>query len=38
MKISKDWDDFMVKLNQIHPRVEDTIPMQIEDGSIKVRS
>jgi hypothetical protein len=38
MKISTDWDDFMVKLDQIHPRVEDTIPMQIEDGSIKVRN
>jgi hypothetical protein len=37
MKISADWDDFMVKLDQIHPRVEDTIPMRIDDGSIKVR-
>jgi hypothetical protein len=37
MKISTDWDDFMVKLEQIHPRVEDTIPMQIQDGSIKVK-
>lgn len=37
MKISNDWDDFMVKLDQIHPRVGDTIPMHIDDGSIKVR-
>lgn len=37
MKISADWDDFMVKLDQIHPRVEDTIPMQIDDGSMKVK-
>ncbi|HET7120504.1 MAG TPA: P63C domain-containing protein [Solirubrobacterales bacterium] len=37
MKISADWDDFMVKLDQIHPRVEDTIPMKIDDGSIKVK-
>jgi len=36
MKISNDWDDFMVKLDQIHPRVEDTIPMQIDDGSLKI--
>jgi hypothetical protein len=37
MRISNDWDDFMVKLDQIHPRVGDTIPMRIDDGSIKVR-
>ena len=37
MKISNDWEDFMVKLNQIHPRVDETIPMQLDDGSIKVR-
>jgi hypothetical protein len=36
MKISKDWDDFTVKLDQIHPRVGDTIPMRINDGSIKI--
>ncbi len=37
MKISKDWKDFTVKLDQIHPRVGDTIPMLIDDGSIKIQ-
>lgn len=37
MKISDTWDDFMLKLEQLHPRVGETIPMLIDDGSIKVR-
>ena len=34
MKISNNWKDFTIKLDQIHPRVGDTIPMLIDDGSI----
>jgi len=32
MKLSKDWDDFMRKLDQIHPRVGDTIPLPLDDA------
>ncbi|MEX1141414.1 MAG: P63C domain-containing protein [Thermoleophilaceae bacterium] len=31
MKLSKGWPDFMHKLDQIHPRVGDTIPLPFED-------
>jgi hypothetical protein len=31
MKLSRDWGDFSRKLDQIHPRVGDTIPLPIED-------
>lgn len=31
MKLSTDWEDFTRKLDQIHPRVGDTIPMVIDD-------
>lgn len=31
MKLSTDWDDFIRKLDQIHPRVGDTIPLQIQE-------
>jgi hypothetical protein len=37
MRISDTWDDFLVKLDQIHPRPGDTIQMRIDDGSIKLR-
>jgi hypothetical protein len=37
MKISTDWRDFTIKLDQIHPRIGDTIPMLIDDGSIRIR-
>ena len=30
MKLSKDWDDFRRKLEVIHPRVGDTIPLPFE--------
>ncbi|GAA0254682.1 hypothetical protein GCM10010492_64350 [Saccharothrix mutabilis subsp. mutabilis] len=30
MKLSTDWQDFIIKLDQIHPRVGDTIPLPIE--------
>lgn len=33
MKLSDDWQDFMNKLNRIHPRVGDTIPMAIDDDN-----
>jgi hypothetical protein len=29
MKLSSDWNDFKVKLDQIHPRIGDTIPLPI---------
>lgn len=32
MKLSRDWDDFTRKLDQIHPRVGDTIPMPLDEG------
>lgn len=32
MKLSRDWDDFSRKLDQIHPRIGDTIPMPLDDG------
>jgi hypothetical protein len=31
MKLSRDWNDFTRKLDQIHPRVGDTIPLPIDD-------
>jgi P63C domain-containing protein len=31
MKLSADWDDFTHKLDQIHPRIGDTIPLPIEE-------
>jgi hypothetical protein len=31
MKLSKDWKDFSNKLDQIHPRFGDTIPIPFED-------
>lgn len=34
MKISRDWKDFTMKLDQIHPRIGDTIPMALDDGSL----
>jgi hypothetical protein len=30
MKLSKDWDDFMFKLDRIHPRFGETIPLPLE--------
>jgi hypothetical protein len=30
MKLSKDWPDFMSKLDQIHPRLGDTIQLPLE--------
>ena len=34
MKLSEDWDDFVAKLNQIHPRYGDTValPLEYEDS------
>jgi hypothetical protein len=32
MKLSTDWRDFKVKLDQIHPRVGDTIPLPFDMG------
>jgi hypothetical protein len=34
MKLSKDWPDFMRKLEVIHPRVGDTIPMLLDDDRV----
>jgi P63C domain len=31
MKLSRDWHDFERKLDQIHPRIGDTIPLPFED-------
>lgn len=31
MKLSDNWDDFNRKLDQIHPRVGDTIPLPLDD-------
>jgi hypothetical protein len=31
MKLSKNWDDFRLKLDQIHPRIGDTIPLPLDD-------
>jgi hypothetical protein len=31
MKLSRDWQDFTIKLDQIHPRVGDTIPLPLDD-------
>lgn len=33
MKLSADWDDFMRKLDRIHPRVGDTIPLPFDEGA-----
>jgi hypothetical protein len=33
MRLSGDWDAFMRNLDQIHPRIGDTIPLFIEDSS-----
>lgn len=33
MKLSADWDDFMAKLDQMHPRLGDTMPLPLEWGS-----
>lgn len=30
MKLSDDWDDFTVKLDRLHPRVGDTIPLNLD--------
>lgn len=32
MKLSKDWDDFQKKLEQIHPRIGETIPLPFEEA------
>ncbi|MCI1736249.1 MAG: P63C domain-containing protein [Pseudomonas veronii] len=32
MKLSKDYEDFIDKLNLIHPRYGNTIPMDLEEG------
>ena len=32
MKLSTDWDDFRRKLEMIHPRVGDTMPLPFEWG------
>lgn len=32
MKLSDDWQDFMRKLEVIHPRVGDTIPLALDDA------
>jgi hypothetical protein len=31
MKLSRDYDDFQIKLDQIHPRIGDTIPLPLDD-------
>jgi hypothetical protein len=31
MKLSDDWDDFMRKLERLHPRVGDTLPLPFDD-------
>ena len=31
MKLSRDWQDFSIKLNQIHPRVGDTIALPMDE-------
>ena len=31
MKLSRDWQDFQIKLDQIHPRIGDTIPLPLDD-------
>jgi len=33
MKLSDDWDDFMEKLNRIHPPIGATLPLPLEDTS-----
>lgn len=35
MKLSKNWDDFRLKLDQIHPRIGDTmmLPFDTSDDS-----
>jgi hypothetical protein len=31
MKLSRNWQDFQIKLDQIHPRLGDTIPLPLDD-------
>lgn len=31
MKLSDDWDDFLHKLDRIHPRIGDTMPLPFDD-------
>lgn len=31
MKLSKDYDDFMQKLNQIHPQYNETLSITFDD-------
>lgn len=31
MKLSRNWNDFRIKLDQIHPRYGDTIPLPFDD-------
>lgn len=33
MKLSNDWADFELKLDRIHPRIGDTIPLPFDDSS-----
>ncbi|HLI43134.1 MAG TPA: P63C domain-containing protein [Acidimicrobiales bacterium] len=33
MKLSNDWADFRTKLDRIHPRIGDTIPLPFDDDS-----
>lgn len=33
MKLSGDWEDFTRKLDRIHPRVGDTIPLPFDEGT-----
>jgi hypothetical protein len=35
MKLSDDWTDFMQKLDRIHPRLGDTMPLPFDDSSGK---
>jgi hypothetical protein len=32
MKLSKKWDDFMAKLDRIHPKFGTTLPIGLEYG------
>lgn len=32
MKLSREWDDFSRKLDQLHPRIGDTIPLPLDEG------
>jgi P63C domain len=35
MKLSTDWPDFTRKLDRIHPRIGDTIPLPFEEDSVR---